>query len=190
MKVLLLDNYDSFTYNLSHLVEQFDGVELNVFRNDEIGVEKGDGYDRIIISPGPGLPSDSGVTLPLIRRNFSSKPILGVCLGMQAIAEAGGGSLFNLPNVLHGVSGTVTVVDRSEKLFEGLPGEFRVGHYHSWCVDRKSLPAGFVETALGKDNLLLSFTHKNGFMRGVQFHPESILTGQGKKLLENFLKLG
>lgn len=187
MKVLLLDNYDSFTYNLSHLIEQFDGIELDVRRNDEILLEETDKYDRIIISPGPGLPATSGITMDLIRRNFSTKHILGVCLGMQAIAEAGGGKLTNLQHVLHGVSSVATVVDRSEKLFTDIPEKFKVGHYHSWCVDRKTLPASFRETVVGEDGLLLSFTHENSFLRGVQFHPESILTEFGKTLMFNWL---
>ncbi len=187
MKVLLLDNYDSFTYNLSHLVEQFDGIDLDVRRNNEIELNETDKYDRIIISPGPGLPSASGITMDLIRRHFSGKHILGVCLGMQAIAEAGGGKLINLKNVLHGVSSVATVTDRKEKLFAGIPEKFKVGHYHSWCVDRKSLPSSFHETAIGDDDLLLSFTHENGFLRGVQFHPESVLTEFGKTLMFNWL---
>jgi anthranilate synthase component 2 len=186
MKVLLLDNYDSFTYNLSHLVQQFDGVDLDVFRNDEIVAEKTDSYDRIIISPGPGLPSESGITLDIIRRQFDRKHILGVCLGMQAIAVAGGGSLINLEKVLHGVSTTAKVVDRDEELFSAMPDEFKVGHYHSWSVDRKTLPAAFKETSIG-DAILLSFTHQNRLMRGVQFHPESILTEFGKELMSNWL---
>jgi anthranilate synthase component II len=187
MKILLLDNYDSFTYNLSHLVGQFDDIELDVFRNDEITTEQTDNYDRIIISPGPGLPDTSGITKAVIKRHFTTKHILGVCLGMQAIAEVGGGKLINLKDVLHGVSSLGKVTDRNEKLFMNLPEQFRVGHYHSWCVDRRSLPATFRETMVGADGLLLSFTHENGFLRAVQFHPESILTEFGKELMFNWL---
>jgi anthranilate synthase component 2 len=187
MRLLLVDNYDSFTFNLFHLIDQFDGVELDVFRNDEIDLEDTDLYDKILISPGPGLPVDSGITLPLIQRHFNSKPVLGVCLGMQAIAECGGGSLTNLQKVLHGVSTNASILDVNEKLFEGFPTSFRVGHYHSWCVNRKTLPASFKETAEGDDGLLLSFTHENQLLRGVQFHPESILTDFGKELMSNWL---
>jgi anthranilate synthase component 2 len=187
LKILLLDNYDSFTYNLLHLAEQIDGVEIEVFRNDEIGVEETDRFDRIIISPGPGLPSEAGQTTAVITRQLYRKHMLGVCLGMQAIAEVCGGKLKNLPQVLHGISSLATIIVKDEKLFYGFPENFKVGHYHSWCVDRSGLPAEFRETARGEDGLLLSFTHENGLARGVQFHPESILTEFGKELMFNWL---
>jgi anthranilate synthase component II len=186
MNILLIDNYDSFTYNLFHLVEQFD-VSIDVFRNDEIAVDDTDRYDRIIISPGPGLPVDAGITPAVIKRHFNAKHILGVCLGMQAIAESAGGRLTNLQGVLHGVSSTATIVDLSEELFNGIPVSFKAGHYHSWCVERKSLPHVFRETAVSENGVLLSITHENRLLRGVQFHPESILTEFGKELIANWL---
>lgn len=187
MKILLLDNYDSFTYNLFHLVDQFKGVETDVLRNDEITVIQAEKYDRIIISPGPGLPSEAGITLDLIRKFHSTKPILGVCLGMQAMAEVFGGKLINLPRVFHGVSMRTIIIDKEEKLFEGIPNHFKSGRYHSWCVDREHLPQVFRITAEDESGYLMAITHENQLLRGVQFHPESILTESGNLLMANWL---
>jgi anthranilate synthase component 2 len=188
MKILLLDNYDSFTYNLFHLVDQFNGVETDVLRNDEITVIQAEKYDRIIISPGPGLPSEAGITLDLIRKYFSSKPILGVCLGMQAMAEAFGGKLINLPRVFHGVSLETIITDKEEKLFKDIPHHFKSGRYHSWCVDKEHLPPVFRITAEDESGNLMAITHENQLLRGVQFHPESILTESGNILMANWLQ--
>jgi anthranilate synthase component II len=187
MKILLLDNYDSFTYNLLHLVDQFDGIETDVIRNDEISIGRVEQYDRILISPGPGIPSEAGITQDLIRMYHASKPILGVCLGMQAMAEVFGGKLINLLRVFHGVSLETKITARDEKLFEGIPSSFKSGRYHSWAVDRKYLPAAFNITAEDEFGYVMAITHENQLLRGVQFHPESILTDCGKLLMANWL---
>ncbi len=187
MKILLLDNYDSFTYNLFHLADQFDGIETDVIRNDQIALAKVGEYDRIIISPGPGLPSESGITKEVIRRYFQSKPILGVCLGMQAMAEELGGTISNMKKVYHGVASTITIKDRNEKLFKGIQSPFLGGRYHSWSVNREDLPVEFRITAEDETGCLMAITHENQLLRGVQFHPESILTDCGKQLMSNWL---
>lgn len=187
MKILLLDNYDSFTYNLFHLIDQFEGIETDVLRNDEIPIAHVEQYDRIIISPGPGIPSEAGITLDLIRKYYASKPILGVCLGMQAMAEVFGGKLIHLPHVFHGVAMETKITERGEKLFEGIPSSFKSGRYHSWSVDRRSLPLAFSITAEDEFGYLMAITHENQLLRGVQFHPESILTESGKLLMTNWL---
>jgi anthranilate synthase component 2 len=187
MRILLLDNYDSFTYNLFHLIEQFDKIEIDVFRNDEIGIDKISEYDRIVISPGPGLPSDAGITMDVIRNYYSSKKMLGVCLGMQAMAEVFGGKLFNSEKVFHGVKEPLTVIDKNENLFKGLPPSFKTGRYHSWIVDKQHLPEEFKITAEDQNGFAMAMTHENQMLRAVQFHPESILTDFGKELMSNWL---
>jgi len=187
MKILLLDNYDSFTFNLVHLVEQFDGVEVDVFRNDGISLKQAATYDKIILSPGPGLPVDAGITMKLIKKFHAEKPILGVCLGHQAIAEAFGGALFNLATVQHGVSSETTIIDKSEKLFRNIPEVFKTGRYHSWMVDKNELPGCFTITAEDENQNIMALRHKTFDLRGVQFHPESILTEYGKTLIGNWL---
>ena len=187
MKILLLDNFDSFTYNLLHLIEQFDGIAVDVFRNNEITVEDVKNYDRIIISPGPGLPVEAGITNDLIRKYHSTKPILGVCLGMQALAEVCGAKLFNLPVVFHGISEDTIIVDSQEKIFTGIPSTFKSGRYHSWAVDTKDLPACLHITAIDQIGNIMALTHQNLLLRGLQFHPESILTQFGKILMSNWL---
>ncbi len=187
MKILLLDNYDSFTFNLLHLLEQFETVEVDVFRNDEITVEEVRVYDKIILSPGPGLPEDAGITMELIAEFGSSKPILGVCLGHQAIAQSFGGKLINLSVVQHGVSTQTTVTDRSEKLFHRIPEKFKTGRYHSWIVDSQQLPKCLEVTALDQNQNIMALRHSVYDVRGVQFHPESILTEYGKLLIGNWL---
>lgn len=189
MKILLLDNYDSFTFNLLHLVEQFDGAEVEVFRNDEIALEQVQQYDKIILSPGPGLPEDAGITTELIKEFASSKSILGVCLGHQAIAGAFGGSLFNLDRVQHGVSTLTTVLDPSEKIIRNIPRSFKSGRYHSWIVDREGLPGCFNITAVDEQQNIMAFRHKQFDVCGVQFHPESVLTEHGKMLIGNWLSI-
>ena len=187
MKILILDNYDSFTYNLFHLVDQFDGVEVDVIRNDEMSVEDGGKYDRIIISPGPGLPSEAGITKELIRTYYNTSPMLGVCLGLQAMAEVCGGEIFNVPEVFHGVSKETYITEKNEKLFAGISSPFMAGRYHSWCVDQKNLPSVMKITAVDQAGYIMAMTHENQLMRGVQFHPESILTEFGKALMSNWL---
>lgn len=187
MNLLLLDNYDSFTYNLHHLLAQFHNVHVSVLRNDEIDEEEAGRYDRIVLSPGPGLPGESGSMMSIIKRYGFEKPMLGVCLGMQAIAQVCGGKLINLEHPLHGESRLVKVVDKEEKLFQTLPPVFQTGRYHSWCVSSSDLPHDLSITATDEENNVMAITHANGFLRGIQFHPESILTEFGKIIISNWL---
>lgn len=184
-KILILDNYDSFTYNIVHLVNEL-GVETDVFRNDRITVEEVGQYDRIILSPGPGLPCEAGVLSEVIRRYAPEKSILGICLGEQAIGECFGATLENLSEVYHGVHTTVQVI-AEEKMFEGLGDHFEVGRYHSWVVSRKGLPDCLTVTAEDAHGQIMALAHKTYDVRGVQFHPESIMTPKGKKMIANWL---
>lgn len=184
-KILILDNYDSFTYNIVHLVNEL-GVETDVFRNDRITVEEVGQYDRIILSPGPGLPCEAGILSEVIQRYAPEKSILGICLGEQAIGECFGATLENLSEVYHGVHTPVQVI-AEEKMFEGLGDHFEVGRYHSWVVSRKGLPDCLTVTAEDAHGQIMALAHKTYDVRGVQFHPESILTPQGKKMIANWL---
>jgi anthranilate synthase component II len=186
MKVLMLDNYDSFTYNLVHILQAL-GTEVDVFRNDTIAVEDAAGYDKIILSPGPGLPEESGILLPLIARYAAEKSFLGVCLGHQAIGEVFGGKLVNMDQVVHGKAKN-TIVVQSDLLFDGLPEQFETGRYHSWVVDRATFPDALEITAIDDDGFVMALRHRQYNVRGVQFHPESVMTPDGKKMLENWLK--
>ncbi len=186
-KVLLIDNYDSFTYNLVHYIEAVGEYHVDVFRNDEIELEEVASYNTIILSPGPGLPKDSGILLPLIKQYAPTKKILGVCLGMQAIFEAYGGSLTNLSCVFHGVATPVSILQPEDPLFFNLPKSFKVGRYHSWVVDPKKLPKDFYITSTDEEGNIMSISHKTHRVYGVQFHPESVLTQYGKKIITNFL---
>jgi anthranilate synthase component II len=187
VKILLLDNYDSFTYNLLHLVEQFDGVLVDVHRNDEIKIEAVQKYDKILLSPGPGLPSEAGILKPLIKEYSNSKSILGVCLGIQAIGEVFGAKLFNLDKVQHGVANTTTVTDASEILFKDIPVKFKTGRYHSWMVSRENLPEVLQITSVDEQQNIMSLRHTTLDVRGVQFHPESVLTDYGKEIMRNWI---
>lgn len=189
MKILVFDNYDSFTYNLVHLVEKITHSKVDVFRNDQISLEKVNQYDKIILSPGPGIPKEAGLLLPLLKEYAAKKSILGVCLGHQAIGEAFGGSLVNLTTVYHGVSMPI-VIDTtvSSPLFTGLPGSFDVGRYHSWIVSDKDFPAELEVTARDENGFIMALQHKDFDIQGVQFHPESVLTPLGEKLLSNWLE--
>ena len=187
MKVLILDNYDSFTFNLLHLVEQFDDVKPEVFRNDEIPLESIIHYDKIILSPGPGLPQEAGIMMDLIKEYASTKSILGVCLGHQAIARAFGGELFNLDKVQHGVSTLTTITDQSEKIFRNIPATFKTGRYHSWMVNQKNLPGCFKITAVDDQQHIMAIRHTGLDVCGIQFHPESVLTDHGKTLIGNWI---
>lgn len=188
MKILVFDNYDSFTYNLVHLVEKILPVKVDVFRNDEIPLEKIKEYDKIILSPGPGVPAEAGLLLPLIREYASSKSILGVCLGHQAIGEAFGGELINLSKVYHGVSTPCRIVKTSEDLFQGLPSEIEIGRYHSWIVSKEKLPEVLEVTAEDENGYIMGLRHTTYDVQGVQFHPESVLTPHGEAILKNWLK--
>ena len=192
MKILVFDNYDSFTYNLVHLVEKILHQKVEVFRNDEIALEKIKEYDKIILSPGPGIPVEAGLLLEVIKEYASTKSILGVCLGHQAIGEAFGGRLVNLSTVFHGVATSMRVVSPESgvrsQLFEGLPNEFEAGRYHSWIVSDENFPEELEVTARDENNYIMALQHKNFDVQGVQFHPESILTPRGEDILRNWLK--
>ena len=188
MKILVFDNYDSFTYNLVHLVEKITHSKVDVFRNDQIALEDVKIYDKIILSPGPGVPSEAGLLLPLIKEYASSKSILGVCLGHQAIGEAFGGTLENLSSVYHGVA-TDCIIKKSDcRLFEGLAQTFTIGRYHSWIVSDKNFPKELEITASDDNGFIMAMQHKKFDIQGVQFHPESVLTPDGEKILTNWLK--
>ena len=188
MKILILDNYDSFTYNLVHLVEKILHEKVDVFRNDEITVDRIEPYDKIILSPGPGLPSEAGIMPDVIDAFAPTKSILGVCLGHQAIAEAFGGRLLNLPIVYHGIATPVTIEnDCTSNLFYGLPRQINVGRYHSWVVADDHLPGEFEVTARDENNIIMALSHTSYDVQGVQFHPESILTPDGEQILRNWL---
>jgi anthranilate synthase component II len=191
-RILVFDNYDSFTYNLVHLVEKITHIKLDVYRNDQITLEKVKDYDKIILSPGPGIPDEAGLLLPLIKEYASSKSILGVCLGHQAIGQAFGGTLTNLSTVFHGVATQVKV--RSEKLkvksslFDGLPDEIEVGRYHSWVVSKDNFPEELEITVEDDNGYIMALQHKTFDIQGVQFHPESVLTPMGEEIMRNWLK--
>lgn len=188
MNILVFDNYDSFTYNLVHLVEKIIQQKVTVFRNDEIPLEKAKDYDKIILSPGPGIPEEAGLLLPLIKEYASSKSIFGVCLGLQAIGQAFGAELINLKEVYHGVATDVEITDRTGRLFEALPDRFPVGRYHSWVVDEKTIPAELIVTAKDDEQFIMAMQHASFDVSGVQFHPESVLTPNGEQILRNWLK--
>jgi len=189
MKVLVLDNYDSFTYNLVQLVKKLGyGTKMDVRRNDKISVAEVAEYDSIILSPGPGVPSEAGIMPELIKEYAPTKKILGVCLGHQAIAESFGGSLYNLPEPVHGVATKIRVTSKSEPLFRGIPTEFTACRYHSWVVVPASMPTELEVTALDADGQIMALRHKEYNVRGVQFHPESILTEHGENMMRSWLK--
>jgi anthranilate synthase component 2 len=184
--ILIIDNYDSFTYNLVHLVNEL-GLQCEVWRNDKFALEDVDAFDKIILSPGPGIPSEAGLLLDVIERYAPTKSIFGVCLGQQAIAEVFGGSLYNLSQPMHGIATPIKVTDKSEQLFKNLPESFKVGRYHSWVVSN-DLPETLQVTAIDEaDNSIMALSHKEYDVRGVQFHPESILTEYGKEMMGNWL---
>ena len=194
-RILVFDNYDSFTYNLVHLVEKLLKQKVEVYRNDRIPLEKVKEYDKIILSPGPGVPSEAGLLLPLIREYAASKSILGVCLGHQAIGEAFGGQLVNLSTVYHGVATPVSVLKGGDgwrgggnDVFAGLPETLEVGRYHSWVISEESWPDELEVTARDEKDFIMGLRHKRFDVQGVQFHPESVLTPMGEKILANWLK--
>jgi anthranilate synthase component 2 len=198
MNILLLDNYDSFTYNIAHIVRELGstnafhgGITLDVVRNDKLSLDAVESYDAVILSPGPGIPKEAGIMPALIQRYAPTKPILGVCLGEQAIGEAFGGSLLNLPTVFHGVATTTRICGDTEPydavLFRGLPREIKVGRYHSWVVDAANVPSDLLVTAVDEHGYIMALRHKTYNVRGVQFHPESVLTEHGATMLRNWL---
>ncbi|MDR6941873.1 anthranilate synthase component II [Mucilaginibacter pocheonensis] len=186
-RILIIDNYDSFTYNLVHLVNEL-GQQCEVWRNDKFSIDDVDAFDKIILSPGPGIPSEAGLLLEVIEKYSPAKSIFGVCLGQQAIAEVFGGSLHNLSQPMHGIATPIKVTDEEEDLFKGLPNSFKVGRYHSWVVSDKGLPEILQVTAIDEaDNSIMALSHREYDVKGVQFHPESILTQYGKELMQNWL---
>lgn len=193
MKILIFDNYDSFTYNLVHVVEKIIHGKVDVYRNDKIPLEKIREYDKIILSPGPGIPVESGLLLPLIKEYSASKSILGVCLGQQAIGEAFGGSLINLSTVYHGVATKIKIKEHRTKsandVFNSLPSEVEVGRYHSWIVSSENFPDELEITAEDENGYIMGLRHKNYDVQGVQFHPESVLTPMGEKMMYNWLTI-
>ena len=195
MKILVFDNYDSFTYNLVHLIEKIIGEKVEVFRNDQIALEKVKDYDKIVLSPGPGIPSEAGLLLPLLKQYAETKSILGVCLGHQAIGEVFGGKLVNLSTVYHGVSTPVNIVKNAGKskgiapdLFEGISDGFLAGRYHSWVIDPNGFPKTLEITATDSMGHIMGLRHVSYDITGVQFHPESVLTPDGEKIMRNWLK--
>jgi anthranilate synthase component II len=185
MKITIIDNYDSFTYNLAHLVKSL-GAEVTVYRNDKFQLPQLESADKIILSPGPGIPEEAGLLMDVIRTYASKKPILGVCLGHQAIGEVMGARLANLSEVYHGVQTPIDIV-RPDYIFNGLPSEIAVGRYHSWVVSGDDLPDCLEVTAVSKEGQIMALRHKSLDVRGIQFHPESVLTPQGRAIIENWL---
>ena len=186
MKIAIIDNYDSFTYNLSHLVKEL-GAEVTVYRNDQFEMSVLQQFDKIILSPGPGIPSEAGLLLDVIKEYAGKKPILGVCLGHQAIGESFGAKLTNLSEVFHGVATPCHLTTR-DYLFEGLPDTFEIGRYHSWVVDKDNLPECLEVTGVSDEGFIMSLRHKEYDIRGIQYHPESVLTSSGRQILNNWLK--
>ena len=185
MKVTIIDNYDSFTYNLAHLFKAL-GVGVNVVRNDKFQLDDLEDTDKLVLSPGPGIPDEAGLTLQVIHHYAGRKPILGVCLGHQAIGQSFGARLVNLPDVYHGVQTSAHIVKR-DYIFDRLPDSILVGRYHSWAVDTEDLPPVLEVTAVSDDGRIMALRHKTYDIRGIQFHPESILTPDGRTMIENWL---
>ena len=186
MKILVLDNYDSFTYNLVYIVRQLGyGAVMDVYRNDKISLDEVEAFDKILLSPGPGIPEEAGIMPELLKRYSPTKSILGVCLGHQAIGEAFGGTLTNLSEVLHGLASKVTVTP--DLLFEGIPDTFSIGRYHSWVINEDTLSSDLEVIARTPDQQIMAVRHKTYDVRGVQFHPESILTENGITIMKNWL---
>ncbi|MEO8472339.1 MAG: aminodeoxychorismate/anthranilate synthase component II [Chryseolinea sp.] len=187
MKILVIDNYDSFTYNLVHIIRAL-GYSLDIYRNDKIIVEAVKVYDKILLSPGPGIPDEAGIMKAVVKEYGATKSILGICLGHQGIGEVYGAKLFNIPKVLHGVTSTGIVEDHSEYLFKNVTPTFQATHYHSWAVLPESISADLKVTATNEEGLIMGLSHVKYDVRGLQFHPESIMTPEGPKMVENWLK--
>lgn len=184
--IVIIDNYDSFTYNLAHLVKEL-GAEVDVLRNDKFELEELEKYDKIILSPGPGIPEEAGLLLEVIRTYAGRKPMLGVCLGEQAIGQVFGGKLTNLSEVFHGIQTNVKIKNK-DYIFDGLPTEIPVGRYHSWVVDTDGFPEELVITAISPEGQIMALKHREYDVHGIQFHPESVLTPDGKQIVGNWLK--
>jgi anthranilate synthase component 2 len=187
MKVCIIDNYDSFTYNLAHLLKELK-VEVNVFRNDQFQIQSLEEFDSIVLSPGPGVPKEAGLLMEVIRTYAGKKPILGVCLGEQAIGEVFGAKLSNLTQVFHGIQSKIKII-ADDPIFKNLPSEIAVGRYHSWVVDTENLPECLQITAISEEGYIMALRHKTYDVCGIQFHPESILTPEGKTMISNWMEL-
>ena len=187
MNILVIDNYDSFTYNLVHYLQDLD-CNVTVYRNDEFDIDEIKNFDKILLSPGPGVPDEAGLLKEVIRVYSGKKSILGVCLGQQAIGEVFGGSLINLDKVYHGIATKINIIVDDENLFQGLDKEIEVGRYHSWVVNPEGFPEDLEITSVDENGQIMSLRHKKFDVRGVQFHPESVLTPEGKQILENWVK--
>lgn len=185
-KIVVIDNYDSFTYNLVHAMKQITGGQVDVIRNDKVSLDDLQQYSHIILSPGPGIPEEAGLLKEIIRRYAPEKRMLGVCLGHQAIAEVFGGKLVNISRVFHGVSTKIKVLDREDYLYRNIPDEFDGGRYHSWIVSEEGLPACLKVTAEAEDGEIMGISHVEYDLKGVQFHPESVLTKVGEEILSNW----
>lgn len=186
MKTVIIDNYDSFTYNLAHLVKEL-GAEVSVVRNDQFQLPELKPFDKIILSPGPGIPTEAGLLMDVIDAYASVKPILGVCLGHQAIGEYFGGKLTNLSQVFHGIASTISIT-APDYIYKELPAQVQVGRYHSWVVDNEGLPDCLEVTSVSEEGQIMSLRHKQYDVRGIQYHPESVLTPEGRKIIANWLK--
>jgi anthranilate synthase component 2 len=187
IKILVLDNYDSFTYNLVHIIRAL-GFSMDIYRNDKIALENVKQYDKIMLSPGPGIPDEAGIMKQVVKEYGPTKSILGVCLGHQGIGEVYGAKLFNIPKVLHGVTSTAEVTDQDEYLFKGVSPKFQATHYHSWAVVPETINGELKVTAVNDEGLVMGLRHLKYDVKGVQFHPESIMTPEGPKMIENWLK--
>jgi anthranilate synthase component 2 len=188
-KILVIDNYDSFTYNLVHYIGNLTNDPVDVFRNDEISLQEVNKYDKILLSPGPGVPVEAGICLDLIRMYAPAKSILGVCLGHQAIGEAFGGKLVNLDKVYHGIATPIQVLTPEDPLYKNIPANFNVGRYHSWVLSDEDFPSDLIITARDENGMIMGVSHKKFNVRGVQYHPESVLTQHGYQIIENWLKI-
>jgi len=184
--IVIIDNYDSFTYNLVHYLDDLN-CYVSVFRNDEFELDELEKFDKILLSPGPGLPSEAGLLKEVIVKYATTKSILGICLGQQAIGEVFGGSLINLSKVYHGIASKVQIIVRDESLFNGLENEIEVGRYHSWVISKENFPPDLEITSIDENGEVMSIRHKTYDIKGLQYHPESVLTPQGKKILENWI---
>jgi anthranilate synthase component II len=187
MKILVIDNYDSFTYNLVHAIKKISGEDVKVVRNDEVDATSIESYDKIVLSPGPGIPSEAGMLKQVITSFAKSKSILGVCLGHQAIGEVFGARLLNMDRVIHGMSTPVHIVSRMTTLFKNIPDTFEAGRYHSWVIDETNIPDCLQITCVDDSNRIMAIRHKEYDVQGVQFHPESVLTPMGEQIITNWL---
>lgn len=189
MRILVLDNYDSFTYNLVHIIRALGYADhMEVYRNDKISLAEVEAYDKILLSPGPGIPAEAGIMQDLIRQYGPTKSILGICLGHQGIGEVYGATLYNMPEVLHGIGTKINITNTADYLFEGLPSKMMVCRYHSWAVKKETIQGDLKLNAVGEDDIVMGISHNKYDVRGLQFHPESILTENGIRIMKNWLE--